>query len=404
MGQFAPLRAVPDLHSGPAIWDRPPPPLSRRPAPVQTDVAIVGAGMTGAFIAERLTREGHDVVVIDREAPLHGSTAASTALLLWELDKPLMELETRLGFAHAANVYRYSHETLLGIRHLVKELDIQCDAEWLPAVYLAGSRLDTKALREEHRARGFAALPGALVEADRLRDAYGLNREAGILSPDAGQLDPVALASGLLRAAMKRGARLISPAHVVHYDCAARGVTLETADGTDIDARLVVLASGYDMPDFVPAHRQRMVSTWALATQPQQRRGVHPPTWEASDPYLYLRGTVDGRLVVGGADEPVTDARQREALTEGKVKALRAALHELMPDADTTVAEAWSGLFGETDDGMPLIGRVPGKPNCVAAFGYGGNGLTFSAMAADMIATIARGQCHWAEDLFAVDR
>src|SRR5689334_12425093 len=59
---------------------------------LDADVAIVGAGITGAFLAERFTRSGRRVVVIDRHKPATGSTAASTAMLLWELDSSLLAL------------------------------------------------------------------------------------------------------------------------------------------------------------------------------------------------------------------------------------------------------------------------------------------------------------------------
>ena len=48
---------------------------------------IVGAGITGSLVAERLTRQGLDVIVVDREIPGAGSTAASTSMLLWEIDR-----------------------------------------------------------------------------------------------------------------------------------------------------------------------------------------------------------------------------------------------------------------------------------------------------------------------------
>jgi 2-polyprenyl-6-methoxyphenol hydroxylase-like FAD-dependent oxidoreductase len=50
---------------------------------------IVGGGITGSLVAERLTRQGLDVVIVDREMPGRGSTAASTAMLLWEIDRSL---------------------------------------------------------------------------------------------------------------------------------------------------------------------------------------------------------------------------------------------------------------------------------------------------------------------------
>jgi glycine/D-amino acid oxidase-like deaminating enzyme len=62
---------------------------------LHTDIVIIGAGITGAFLAERFTRDGHTAVLLDRRPPTQGSTSASTAMLLWELDASLLELEGR---------------------------------------------------------------------------------------------------------------------------------------------------------------------------------------------------------------------------------------------------------------------------------------------------------------------
>ncbi len=64
----------------------------------------------------------------------------------------------------------------------------------------------------------------------------------------------------------------------------------------------------------------------------------------------------------------------------------------------------WSGAFGQTEDGLPLIGEVPGQPNLFAAYGYGGNGITFSYLASRIIGEMLAGRHEpWYDD-FAIDR
>ena len=63
---------------------------------LKCDALIVGAGITGSLVAERLTRQGLDVIIIDREWPGRGSTAASTSMLLWEIDRSLTQLTEAL--------------------------------------------------------------------------------------------------------------------------------------------------------------------------------------------------------------------------------------------------------------------------------------------------------------------
>ena len=71
-----------DLRTGQPCWPQP----GVMPAdamPERCEIAIVGAGVMGAMLADRLARDGHEVVVLDRRPPAHGSTAASTALVQW---------------------------------------------------------------------------------------------------------------------------------------------------------------------------------------------------------------------------------------------------------------------------------------------------------------------------------
>jgi glycine/D-amino acid oxidase-like deaminating enzyme len=115
-----------DLRGGTAPWRGGP---ARPPRPALEDrrcgVLIVGAGITGALMAEHLTALGHDVCIIDRERPGFGSTAASTSLLQWEIDCPISELTGFYGFERAANLYRHSVRAVAGLKALVAALGIQ---------------------------------------------------------------------------------------------------------------------------------------------------------------------------------------------------------------------------------------------------------------------------------------
>jgi glycine/D-amino acid oxidase-like deaminating enzyme len=169
---------------------------------------------------------------------------------------------------------------------------------------------------------------------------------------------------------------------------------MATTDGHEIEASALVYATGYELAEGVPSNGHRRTSTWAFATRPQRERlqGHHDIVWEASNPYLYLRTTADGRMIVGGEDAPFDDASARDALLPRKIASLRAKLQAVRPDVDTEPDYAWAGTFGESADGLPSIGPVPGAPNCYAVLGYGGNGITFGKIAAELILSMLKGR------------
>ncbi|MFK4991137.1 FAD-dependent oxidoreductase, partial [Klebsiella pneumoniae] len=90
------------------------------------EVLVVGAGVTGSLAAEHLAAEGHEVCVIDRQRPGLGSTIASTAMLLWEIDRSLSDLTAMYGFERAANIYRRSFRAVSGLAELVNAHRLAC--------------------------------------------------------------------------------------------------------------------------------------------------------------------------------------------------------------------------------------------------------------------------------------
>src|ERR1700749_3001560 len=89
----------------------------------RADVVVVGAGISGAFMANALAGRYEKVVVVDRRLPAHGSTMASTALLQWEIDTPLTELHDKSG-AQAARAWRRSYRATQDLVKLVEAENI----------------------------------------------------------------------------------------------------------------------------------------------------------------------------------------------------------------------------------------------------------------------------------------
>jgi len=63
----------------------------------------------------------------------------------------------------------------------------------------------------------------------------------------------------------------------------------------------------------------------------------------------------------------------------------------MFPDLDPAARFAWSGSFGATGTGLPIIGGVPGHPRIYSVMGYGGNGITFSQIASEIISASIAG-------------
>jgi glycine/D-amino acid oxidase-like deaminating enzyme len=173
-----------------------------------------------------------------------------------------------------------------------------------------------------------------------------------------------------------------------------------------ISCHTLVFATGYEFPEFVPLDGHRLLSTYAIATRPQPRR-LWPGEvmiWEASDPYLYCRRTSDGRAIIGGEDEPFVDEASRDGLLSEKAARLAEKTSALLPRLDARPVHRWTGTFGASETGLPTIGTVPGCDNVWAVLGYGGNGIVYSRMAAEIIRSALAGRTDPDADLFAFRR
>lgn len=372
---------------------------------IKCDALIVGAGITGSLVAERLTRQGLDVVIVDRELPGRGSTAASTSMLLWEIDRSLTELTKAYGFERASRAYRASLNAVTGLKSLILQLGIACDMRDRDSLYLAAGDTGNELIRE-HRLRQRAGLPGDFLDHTMLLETYEIARAGAIVSPGAADSDPMLLARGLLNASVARGARLFD-GEAVTFDPAGRAVGVVMANGREIEARSVVLATGYAMPDIVHSTVQAVSSSWAIATTPQPQNIWKDSAliWENSKDYLYARTTRAGRIIIGGEDsEEIIEPDARDRLIPEKSKLLAQKFAALWPSANTDVEFRWSGTFDTTRDGLPLIGPVPGQKGVYAAYGYGGNGITFSYLAAHLIGDLLAGKSSVLLRDFALDR
>jgi glycine/D-amino acid oxidase-like deaminating enzyme len=378
-----------DLTSGNPLW----PIINGLPAAypplhhdLRCDVAVIGGGITGALVAHRFAREGVHTVLLEAGEIGHGSTAATTALIQYEIDTHLDDLIGLVGRDHAVRSYRLCLDAVRGIGKLAGG-----DCAWRAtrSLYLASRRSDRQVLEREHRARREAGIEVALLEERDIRRRFPFSRPAALLSSVAGELDAFRLTHKLLGQATEAGLEVYDRTRVTEYVARPRGVDLRTGGGARVRARRVVFATGYETPEFLDRTIVRLKSTFALASAPlpsfegwgEDRCLI----WETARPYFYARTTADGRARMGGADRPFATAHNgRQLLTR---QTARVARHfaALFPDLRWDVDWRWGGTFGETRDGLPYIGSVRQFPHGYFALGYGGNGITFSWIAAGLL-------------------
>jgi glycine/D-amino acid oxidase-like deaminating enzyme len=376
-----------DLRTGAAYWPLKSGLISVYPAldrDEMCDVAVLGAGITGALAASRLAAAGCDVVVLDGNDVAMGSTAGSTGLLQYETDTPLGQLISYIGAEQAVLSWKAGLRAVDEIEQLCGSC---CDFKRRPSLYLA-SRRDARKLRREYDLRASHGFDVTWLEREEIARRYGFERDGAILSGGDAEVDPYQLTHRALAGATERGTRVYDRTHVDRIRPMANGIRLETNRGATVKARRLVIAAGYEVARHLKRDRGHLHSTWAMVSEPLREFSWWPDQcliWETRRPYLYLRTTADGRVIAGGEDEPWSSAHESIGLMKKKVVRLTRKFRALFPAVEIEPAYAWAGIFGTTPDGLPYIGTLPAYPHTYFALGYGGNGITFGMIAADLI-------------------
>ena len=396
-----------DLRGGRTLWSDSPHIRIRHRTVLEReacDVAVIGAGISGAIIALLLAEAGHDVVIIDRRDPIQGSTLASTAMIQFELDTPLSELAEKIGAKDAERAYRRSAQAVSALLELIERHDIACGAKPRSALYLTGNAMGRRGLRDEASYRARIGLGSLFLDQSTLRERFSIDRTGAILSTGSAEINPAQCTAGCLRAAQRFGARIYAPIAVDRIVADKDHVELSTDAGGRVSARRVIFATGYEVAPGISKDKFDIISSWAIATKPLPPSAFWPLRcliWEASDPYLYMRTTNDNRILAGGEDSGLTNPTRRDNAIVAKSQALLAKVKDLLPGRNLEIDYAWAGAFADSPTGLPHIADVEGMPNCLSVLGCGGNGITFSMVAAEVARHWVAGRTDPDADLFS---
>ena len=374
---------------------------------ISADVVIVGAGITGALVAYELSGRGIDIVVVDRADVATASTAASTGLLQYDTDSSLRELSTSIGEAGAVRAYHAGQRAIDHLERVTNELRRSCGFARRPTVYFASTKRDVPRLEEEFEARRRHGFAVEWLTKAGLADRCGIAAPAAIVAHGAGEVDPYRLTHALLARCEQRGVRIFDRVAVSTPSRDGERSMLRTDRGHSISATHVVWATGYEAEDMVHKTTAQLASTWVVVSEPLEhfrgwwRRAL---LWETARPYVYVRSTDDGRLLIGGEDEPCAECHRSPWWFRTKSRRLLERARRLFPQFDIDMAYAWAGTFATTTDGLPYVGQVRERPGVWFAMGYGGNGITFSVVTSRIIRDGITGVPNADATLFGLDR
>jgi gamma-glutamylputrescine oxidase len=355
---------------------------------VRAEICVVGGGLFGLSAALHLARAGRDVVLLEAERVGGGASGRSGGQILPGFSADPATLIAAAGAPEARALWRWTRESIALVRELVAAHAIDCalaDGVIAGAVDAAGAQalareqvLIATTLGDDSLEALEATAAGAAIGSPLYRAAL---RDRG-----AANLDPLAFARGLARAACAAGVRLHEHTRVGAIAPGAP-LTLATPAG-HVRADQVVLATntGTGALDAISGRHALTVWTFVVATEPLVAEWLLPggeAVYEAAAPMSYYRRAPDGRLIFGA------EGRARPLATAQIVARLGARLRATFPRlGSVALTHAWSGAVDVTLDRLPQFRRDGGR---WIGHGFSGHGLALAIGAGRAVAQAIGG-------------
>ena len=358
----------------------------------ETDVVIVGGGLTGVCCALAFAGAGVGVMLLEAEVIGGGATAGSDGLLREGFSGSFHESVSRHGIRTTRALWEGMRRGSLDLAAALRRLNIRCALAPMDVFTAALPRAEaTKGLRREQSARRNAGVDASwITPASATREAA--LESGGAIRTHGVAMDPYRACLGLVAAAAERGALLHEGSAVRRIKASSRHVDVTTAWGS-VRARSVIVATAAPIQD-LRGLRRHLTPTllYGVVTQPLPaavrkqvgRRAV--AVEDAGEPHRLMRWLPDDRALIRGGRQTEVPSRLRDRSLVQRTGQLMYELSLLYPAiSGLQGAWSWDSVDYETVDGLPFVGPHRNFPRHLFAFTPARHGAGLSWAAARLL-------------------
>ena len=359
---------------------------------IETEVCVIGGGISGLTTAYLLSKTGRRVIVIDDGAIGGGETCRTTAHLANALDDRIYRVEEWHGEEKAHLAVAAHARAIDEIERIVEAEKIDCDFLRVDG-YLIEAEDGEDNLNKELEAAHRAGLSDVeFVERAPVKD---FDTGSCLRFPRQGQFHILEYISGLAKAIEQNGGRIFSGTRAVEWN-GKESPEVKTASGQTIRTQSIVLATNYPIMSKMfaklPAYR-----TYVVGMRVPRDSVEKALFWDTADPYRYARIQPESDydvLIVGGEDHRTGQAEDFDA----RFGRLVQWTQKRFPMAQEVLYK-WSGQFLETHDGLAFIGRFSeSEPNVYLITGDSGMGMTHGTIGGMLVSDLILGRDNsWTE-------
>lgn len=373
------------------VWykDAPAPMFPSLESDLETDVLIIGGGMTGLLTAYQLSKEKVRTVVLESWTIGSGTSGHSTGNLYAPVDERLYEIRKHFNEDTLKKVVQSRRQSIDLIEEIIRKYSIDCDfirTDW--NLYTEEEK-QNGTLEKEYQAALAAGLDASLTEENKL----SFKTEKILSIRNQAQFNPYFFLKGLSKALQKEGCLIFEHSRA---DEVEEGETYHVVkfDRYTIRAKHVVQAThvpkGINMLQTLlgPYREYGLAFRLRHDTYPQQ--GIW---WKSSKGHHFsfrrYAHSGDQYLIVVGAPHKVGQGHPEESIS--KIETYAAEHFEILEKV-----YQWGGQHYHAADGLPFIGEH--KSRQYIATGFATDGLVYGAAAGVIISDlILKRDNEWAE-------
>lgn len=382
---------------------------------ISCDVAVVGAGATGALCAYALQLAGVDTVLIDAGIVGFGGTGVSSSIMQYDPDFGLMGLSELIGQEKAVRAARACVKGIDEIESITETLNADVGFTRRDGLYYTPCSSGVEKMKQEYLMRKHNGFAVEYLDCLAAAEKFSFRIEGGIYSQGlCGEIDPYRFTHALISEAVESGLRVYENTPVETVSPTSDGISLTAKTRHTVSAKKMVNATGFKAAEDA-GHVAMTRTSFTIVTDPvSEFNGWHGQCIirDDAEPYTYLRTLPDNRILIGGLDSTFVDGRgtvagfiKLPALVEKKYSSLQERLDTMFPGIkDARPAFRFSGVYGDTLDGLPYVGTKDGYPNVFYDICCGPNGIVYAQLAAGIIRDLYLGGDAQDLDLFAFNR
>jgi hypothetical protein len=355
------------------------------------DVIIVGGGITGVTTALLLQNAGKECLLIEAKTLAFGTTSGTTAHLNTILDLTYAEIEKKFGEENAKMVLAATLEAINMVEMNVRKYHIDCEFQEKQGYLFSLDKTQTKKLDSAFKASVKAGCDVAYSDTIPV----SVDFEKALVFKRQAQIHPTKYVYALAKEFEAAGGEILQQCRVTNVkENDDEFLSVETSLG-NIDTDFLIYATHIPPGVNLLHFRCAPYRSYAMAVT---LNGNYPEdlAYDLNDPYHYYRTQeIEGikYFIAGGEDHRTGEKKD----TEQCFLQLENYLSKYF--SINEVVYKWSSQYFQSNDGLPYIGHLPGNPKTVlVATGYGGNGITYSQIAAQILTDlIVKGQSDFEE-------